>query len=181
MILPLLLTALLAAKPAPPPPPTKEERAKQVALKVLKRMPKVVWQEKLETGDLNADGKADTVALGLNGEEVVIAVLYAPVTPATVPTLLRFQKPKGKVALPGDVCGDPKELTLSLEPPGVKPNDLLCAGAAMTPECKRTLAAERRLQKARDHGGRGIRLSGGKCLPLHIYFDLGRAGWWRND
>lgn len=183
---PLLLGALLAVakppRPPPPPPVSKEERAKQVALKVLKRIPRVAWQEdRIQSGDINNDRLADAVALGIEGDDVLIAVLAGPVSGATAPLVLRFRPPKGDHPAPGDVCGDPKELVIGLEPPGVKPSELACAGTLMTPECRQTLALERRLQGVRDRGGKGIRLSGGKCLPLHIYFDQGRARWWRND
>src|SRR4051812_30617221 len=71
LIAPLLLAAVLGPAKVPPKPPplapvSKEERAKQAAVKALRRVPHVAWHDdKLEFGDINYDRQPDAVALGL--------------------------------------------------------------------------------------------------------------------
>jgi len=181
VIAPLLALALAARAPAAAAPPP-DEKWKAVTARLLKRIPKIVWQTNgLLVGDVNGDRHPDVVALGTDHDNVVLAVVLAPVTLASKPLLITFRPPAGPHPDPGAVCGAPAEVAIGFEPPGVKPTELACAAKKITPECREVLATELRLQTAREHGARGIRMGGGKCLPLHIYFDRGRFRWWRND
>jgi hypothetical protein len=142
----------------------------------------VEWRlDQIQIGDVTWRRRSDAVVLGAQGDEAVLAILPAPVTRASQPLLFRLHRAKSRQPRPEDLCGDPRELTLSLEPPGVKPAALKCAGPTMTPECQKVLDTEVRLQRVRAHRGLGIKLSGSNCPPLHIFLDGGAFQAWRDD
>lgn len=172
------MTAILLIAAAPPPSDDSLIRAAQPALN---RVPHVLWKAATGTvADVTGDGKKDVIALGVDKTGAILAVVPGPVR-ASQPIVLHFKTAKGDAPGPNEVCGNPEDLQLGFEPPGVKPKDLSCPKPGMTPQCHRVLATELRLQKLRTRGAKGIVIKGGKCLPLHLYFDQGAFHWWRND
>lgn len=181
MIASLLLLAVAVTPPAAASArQSPQDHLTDVALQVLERTPKVTWhRESALVGDVNNDGRPDVVILGTGPDVAFLGTVLAPITKGSKPVVLTFRKPVGAHPDPGALCGAPEELTIGFEPPGVKPSDLSCAAKQIDVACQKVLATELRLQKARGRGTTGVKLSGGKCAPLHLYFDLGRFWSWR--
>ncbi len=121
--------------------------------------PSVRWQEASRVRvDVDCDGKVDDVYLGRQAAKVYVGLLRAAEGP---PSVLAFEI--GTTAQAG-ICGEPASIASEALPlPTSADAPAEAAPGATHPRC------------------RGIRLSGGECDSIHLFWNskTKRLDWWR--
>jgi hypothetical protein len=124
------------------------------------------------SADLTGDGNSDVLLIRRRSDLLILMLVEGPVTNRARWWQVAFRPGTGS----GDVCVPPSQAKLEVEDPDPDLAQLGCRDDDTADFC----ATLRRLGAARhSRRVRGVRIEGGNCRPIHVFFDGSDLRYWR--
>jgi hypothetical protein len=124
------------------------------------------------SADLTGDGTADVVLIRRGANILTVMLVEGPVSSSARWWHLSFRRGDG----PGDLCVGPSTSRVDVEAPAPDLAQLGCRDDDVVEFC----ATLRRLREAgQSRHIRGLRVEGGSCRSLHVFFDGNDLRYWR--